>query len=160
MKVTSARSMPAAAIAGATIASPFWGILPEEFIDRIKDFFSYEIDFLPLAASVGASGKFTTNNDSGFLIGAIQAFCQQDDGTVIPTAEIPVTILLTDSGSGREIMSDFVPIPNLCGNGPFQGLLYWPKFIPPASTVKVQVNNLSADPLSLRLSFNGFKVFA
>jgi|SRR5882672_1351545 len=159
--LTSARSLPAAAVSGATIASPFWGILPPEFIDRIKDFFSYSVRFLPLASSGTLAGNFTVNNDSGFLLGGINVLALNAAGTiVIPTSDILALILLTDSGSGREIMSDAIPVGSLCGTGQRQGLLYWPKFVPPASTVKVTVTSLDVtNAQNLYFSFFGFKVF-
>ena len=81
------------------------------------DFYTYEAEALLLAAGAAANDIITIEADSNFVlqklnyIADIAAAAFTDSTRPIPL----VTIQLTDTGSGRNLMSNPVPIPSLFG---------------------------------------------
>lgn len=72
-----------------------------------------------------------------------------------------LTVLLTDTGSGYNLMDVAVPVTSIFGDGQFPYNLPQPKLMPAKSTLQVQVTNLDAAvAYNLRLSFSGVKLFA
>lgn len=70
------------------------------------------------------------------------------------------TVLLTDTGSGYQMMDQAVPITSIFGNGQFPYVLPNPKLMPAKSTLQVLASNLDAAAgFNLWLSFNGVKLF-
>jgi len=72
----------------------------------------------------------------------------------------PITVLLTDSGSGRQMMDTPVPIDSLFGTG--QEPFYWPepKIMYANSVLQVQVTNLdTVNTFQLILSFIGAEMY-
>lgn len=135
-------------------------MLPESTV--AKDFFVYDLDFASIAAGASASGSINIQADSDFqvqkltymadLVGAAQT----DGSRVIPL----MTILITDSGSGRQLMDRAVPVPAIFGTGEIPFILPQPKIFIARSTVTVAIANYSAaTPYLLRLAFIGTKIF-
>lgn len=126
------------------------------------DFFTYEVDFAALAAAATATGQFSILADSDFYLqkmayfADIAAAAQTDSTRVIPL----VTMLVTDTGAGRQLMQAAVPIPSLMGTGQIPFILPAPRLFRANSTAQVQVTNFSAaTTYNLRLSFIGQKAF-
>lgn len=69
------------------------------------------------------------------------------------------TVVLTDSGSGRQLMNAPVPVDSLFGNGQFPFVWPWAKLLASKATFQVQVNQIQATAQSLYLQFIGFKIF-
>lgn len=130
---------------------------------NIKDFFTYEVDFTAgIAAGATGNGSFTVQADSDFqwlkacFFADIAVAVQTNDSRVIPLA----TVLITDQGSGRQLMSAAVPIPSIFGTGQIPFILPVPKIFASKSTVGVSVVNFSAaTTYNIRLSFIGVKIF-
>lgn len=129
---------------------------------RVKDFFVYEIDFSSIAAGASQTASFIVQADSDFLwyAGAVHAdlaaAAQTSSTIVIPLA----SVLITDTGSGRQLMNQAVPLVNIFGNGQLPFVLPRERIFVANSTVTVQVNNFSAaSTYGLRLSFIGEKGF-
>jgi hypothetical protein len=130
---------------------------------QILDFFVYDVDFTAgIPAGSTANGSFTVQADSDFkwlkacYFADIAAAGQEDATRVIPLA----TILITDQGSGRQLMNLAVPIPSIFGTGQIPFILPVPKIFASKSTVAVTVVNFdAAQDYNLRLSFIGVKVF-
>lgn len=129
----------------------------------ISDFFVYEVDFTAgIAAGATGNGSFTVQADSDFkwlkacYFADIAVAAQTDSTRIIPLA----TVLITDQGSGRQLMSAAVPIPSIFGTGQIPFILPVPKIFAAKSTVGVSVVNFSAaSTYNLRLSFIGVKLF-
>lgn len=118
-----------------------------------KDFFVYEADFTTaIAASGSASATFTIQADSDFLW-TKSAFIQT--GTGVPA------ILVQDTGSGRNLMTQAVPVSSIFGTGQLPFILPRQRIFVARATVTITITNLDAvNPITtLRLSFIGEKGF-
>lgn len=127
-----------------------------------QDIFTYEVDFSALAAAGSQSSSIQIENSSDFLwqkatfFADIAAGAQTQSGQVIPLC----TVLLTDSGSARQLMNSAVPIPSMFGFGYSPFILTAPKKFLARSSITVAVANFSAaTTYNLRLSFIGVKLF-
>lgn len=128
----------------------------------IKDFYTYEEDFSALTSGTSASGNINIQADSDFVLqkltyfADIAAAAQTADGRVIPL----ITILITDSGSGRNLMESALPVSSIFGTGELPFILPQPKLFLARTTITAAVSNFSAaTDYNIRLSFIGYKVF-
>lgn len=144
-----------------TIPGLYLDFLPAELRGAPRDFFMFNVDFLTIAAAGGsATGTFLVPSDSDFLIVSLAGteVDPADEGVVIPPD--PLTIAITDSGSGRQLQNRASAYPNLVGTGQLPGFLPFPKFIDRSSEVSTTiVNNDPTQAARVRLSFLGFKIF-
>lgn len=118
-----------------------------------KDYFTYEVDFTAaIAASGNAVGSFTIQADSDFLW-TKAAFIQTGAG-------VPA-ILIQDTGSGRNLMNQAVPVASMFGTGQLPFILPRQRIFVARAVVNVTITNLdAANPINtLRLSFIGEKGF-
>ena len=132
------------------------------------DYFAYSMD-IDLGVSTTAQGQFLVQNDSAFAIistsflittqadAAIAEF--QPFGSGLTTGLVPAVISLTDSGSGRQLSDAQIPIDTLFGTA--QRPFVWPrpKLLSPATTFQSSLLNLSATAMTVRLAFQGYKIF-
>jgi len=129
----------------------------------LRDPFSYIASFATIAAAANSTVTINIQADSDFLIQAqnymvdIAAAIQTDSSRVIPIA----TVLLTDTGSGRQLMSADQPLSSIFGTGMEPYVLPQPKLMAARSSLAVKVTNNSASTTytSLILSFIGVKLF-
>lgn len=126
------------------------------------DFFVYELDFSGLAAGSSLTNSFTIQQEAEFWLSKITfmadiAAADQDESTrVIPLA----TILINDTGSGRNLMNAAVPISNLFGTGGLPFILPRQRIFEASSVVNVTLTNYNAaTDYNIRLSFIGEKAF-
>lgn len=77
------------------------------------------------------------------------------------TAVVPnVTVLITDTGSNRQLMDVAVTVSAIFGTGQFPYVLPEPKLMQANSQLQVQATNYDAAAgYNLRLYFNGYKLF-
>lgn len=128
----------------------------------LRDPFIYTALFTGLAA--GANQTFNVNiaADADFQIQALTyhaniANAAQTDSTFTYPL---VTLLLTDSGSGRQLMDSDVSLPAMGGNGQFPFILPTPKIMAARSTLVVKATNYdAAATYNLRVYFIGSKLF-
>ncbi len=127
-----------------------------------KDFFVYDLDFLALAFGTTATQNVTIQADSDFVLqkmgaAADVAGAAQDDSTrVIPLA----TLIITDSGSGRQVMDKAIAMTTIFGDGRLPFILPQPKMFLARSNIAVTLTNYSAaTTYNIRLSFIGMKIF-
>lgn len=126
------------------------------------DFFVYEVDFSGLAAAASATSSFTVQQEADFVLSKvtlqadIAAAAQTDSTRVIPLA----TILISDTGSGNNLMSSAVPLANLFGSGGLPFILPRQRIFVASSVVNITLSNFSAaTTYNIRLSFIGEKAF-
>jgi hypothetical protein len=129
--------------------------------------FIYSTDFTTAAAqslAPGATGNVNINiqadADFRILAGAFAAdlagAAQVDSTRVLPL----VTVLLTDTGSGRNFMDRPVPLTSLFGTGELPFPWPQPKIMRARSTLQVQAFNFSAaTTYSFSLAFIGVKLY-
>lgn len=71
-----------------------------------------------------------------------------------------VAVMITDTGSGRQLMDNPVPIPEIAGDGQFPYVLPEPRLIAANSTIACVYTNLDpATGFNIRLAFNGYKIY-
>ena len=132
----------------------------EQVAPRRRDFYTYEAEALALAAGAAANDIINIEADSNFIL---QKLCYHADiaaaAFVESTQPIPnVTIQLTDTGSGRNLMANPVPIPSIFGFGRLPFILPNPRVFLRNSTIQVAFANFDAAvAYNIRLSFIGFK---
>lgn len=128
----------------------------------IRDFFVYELDFAAVAPAGTPQSSFTVQADSNFLwqqgvmFADIAAATQTQATRVIPS----VSLTITDTGSGRQLMSGNVPAASLFG---YQGnpyILQTPRFFRAQTQVTVALLNFdAAATYNIKLQFIGTKFF-
>ena len=128
----------------------------------IKDFYIYEEDFSALANGATATGSINIQADSDFVLQKLTYFAdiaaavQTDSSRVVPL----VTVQITDTGSGRNLMETATPISNIFGTGEIPFILPQPKLFLARSNINITVANFSAGTTyNLRLALIGHKVF-
>jgi len=123
-----------------------------------QDCFSYCITFLAVPAGGQSTGALVIQADADFLIhNQVQYSGGSTDGTrAIPQA----MVMLTDTGTGRQLYSEPVPIDSQFGSGQLPYILPLPKYMFANSNLSVQVTNFSPAQIDrLSLVFNGVKVY-
>ncbi len=136
------------------------------------DPFIYTINFVTpsqLAASATATLNFLVQNDSAFAVckttytaadvanAAIANL--QPFGSGGASSLVSVLSTITDSGSGRSLSDNPVPIDSQFGTAQFPRIWPIPKIVDPNSTVSVTLQNLVATAFHIRLAFAGYKIF-
>jgi len=136
--------------------------MPASIMRQSKDFFTYNAVFSALANGASATQNILIEASSDFVWQKSEYFAdialaaQTDSTRVIPL----VTVLIVDSGSGRQIMDVPVPISSLFGDGKYPYILPLPKVYSARSNIAITVQNFSAaTTYNLRLSLTGMKVF-
>lgn len=126
------------------------------------DFFIYEVDFSALASGASQTNSFTIQQEADFLLtkitlqADIAAAGQTESTRVIPLA----TIMINDTGSGRNLMSSAVPLANIFGTGGLPFILPRQRLFVASSVVNITLTNFgAANTYNIRLSFIGEKAF-
>jgi len=129
-----------------------------------RDFYSYT-QRAAIAGVVGTTVQYTyqIEADSYFYMNALSY--QADNalaGLTHATNVVPlVTAVIFDSGSGRQLMANPVPINCIMaelGGSPFR--LPKPRRFAPTSQIQITVVNYSAVAYNLSICLSGFKVYA
>lgn len=128
------------------------------------DFFTFVINFLPLAASNTDTQNFITQADSGFAICKTSFDIASNVNVFVANISdtpryAPQVITLSDSGSGRDLSNSAVSIGTLFGPNDFPFVWPAPKILDPNSTFTARIQNLVATAFNIRLSFHGYKIF-
>lgn len=127
-----------------------------------RDFYSYTQRAAALAAAATTSLIYQIEADSFFYMNAISyqadvAAATLTDGTnVVPL----VTIILFDSGSGRQLMANATPLNCIAGynGGPFR--LAKPRRFAATAQITATLTNYSASTAyNISLTLSGFKVY-
>jgi hypothetical protein len=136
------------------------------------DPFTYSINFVTpnqLAASATSTLNFLVQNDSAFAICKSTYIATdvnnaavanlQPFGSGAASSLVEVLVTLTDSGSGRSLMDQGIPIDGLFGTAQFPRIWPIPKILDPNSTFSATLQNLVATARHVRLAFHGYKIF-
>lgn len=131
-------------------------------IDFIKDWYVYTADSLALIAGANDTVPINIEADSDFYLiklsffADIAAAVQTDATRVIPL----ITVQLVDTGSGRQLLNNDIPIPSIFGWGEIPYILPLPRLFKGNSILRVDFTNFSAaTTYNIRLAFSGYKDF-
>lgn len=130
---------------------------------QFKTFFSYEAD-IPSALNSATSQTLTFNiaGDSDFFWTKFAAFALVGGTATLRNADqLPaVTILLTNTTTGRQYSSNPTPLPNVSGTGELPFILPQITLWEAKSTISIQLANVgSVNYSNLYLTFEGIKAF-
>lgn len=135
---------------------------PEKIDTVRRDFYIYEAEALAIAPAGSANDIINIEADSDFILqkltyeADIAAATQTDSTRVVPL----VTVQLIDSGSGRQLMQNPIPIPSTFGTGQLPFILPNPRKFLRNSTIQVAFTNFSAaTTYNIRLAFLGYKIY-
>ncbi len=128
-----------------------------------EDFYTYNIQFEDIGAGVTQTGFIQIEADSDFLIQKLAYFSNiAGAAQTFQTIDVPlVTILIVDTGSGRQIMNNPVPVPSLFGDGRLPYILPTPKLFVKNSRINVTLFNFSSSTEydDIWINFEGKKIF-
>jgi hypothetical protein len=136
---------------------------PEKVDDIRRDFYIYESEALALAPAGNANDIINIEADSDFILQkfAFQADIAAAAYTRFTAPEPLVTIQLIDSGSGRQLMQNPIPVASFMGNGQLPFILPNPRKFLRNSTIQIAYNNFDAAvTYNIRLAFIGYKIYA
>ena len=119
--------------------------------------FTYNANFLPIAATETAQTVVTIDHDSDFLLGyqTLAAFDAQTS-TVIQYPNLLARIIVETQQ--RQLQNERTHVVNLFGTAERPWTYYKPALFSAKSSFTVELQNLTATPIDARFSFHGAKV--
>ncbi len=132
---------------------------------QYDDFYNYAppLPFSNIAVGGNATQTIAFQADADFLITKLSYYINIANATnTNNTLPVPnLSVLITDTGSGRQFMNVAVPVANLFGTAQNPFILPVPKLILARSTLQIQVFNFDAAiaTYQLYLNFIGMKKF-
>lgn len=120
--------------------------------------FCYVADFLPLASNSTETRQVAIDKDGDFCITAHEFTCF--DGAGASVAQPNVLVRLFPETSQRVLQSAPVHLLNIFGTGQQPHVLYRPLILPAKSSLRVELQNLQIVALTIRLVFEGVKVYS
>lgn len=128
----------------------------------VEEPFIYTAEFANLAAAGTATDQIQIQADADFKIMAA-TFQANNNGAVLTDSTRPVpnvSVLLTDTGNGRNLMDQAIPIPCLFGTGELPFIWPVPKVMSARSVLQVQATSFeAAQAWDLTLHFIGVKLY-
>jgi hypothetical protein len=130
--------------------------------NRRRDFYVYEVETIAIAVGGSTNDTISIEADSDFILqkltyaADIAGASQTESSRIIPN----VLLQITDTGSGRQLMQDPIPIPSFFGVGMLPFILPNPRLFMRNSTIQVAFTSFEAAITpSVRLAFIGYKVY-
>lgn len=132
--------------------------------ELVVDFFVYSTAFIDIVDLATATNTINIQADSDFRLEKITAHAMDDTGsTNIATNVIDPRFLIqiTDTGAGRNLFDNPIPVAALFGSGKIPFILGTPRIFAARSTITVVISsfNVGTDLQTLRLLFIGTKIF-
>jgi hypothetical protein len=128
-----------------------------------RTFFTYESDTIAsLAAGASVTQTFNIAGDSDFFWTKFAAFALVGGVATSRSADQLPAVLLTliNTTTGRQYMSNPVPLPNMAGNGQLPFIIPMITLWEKKSTIQITLQNEgNAAYSNLQLSFLGIKAF-
>lgn len=111
-----------------------------------KDFFAYQENFSSIAAGASQTGNVNVQADSDFLLQKLTFFADIGGGVQTANSKVLplVNIQITDTGSGRQVFEQAIPIASIFGSGDLPFILPTPKLFAARSTITILISNFSA----------------
>lgn len=130
--------------------------------NRRRDFYVYESESLLLAAGGSSADTIAIEADSDFILQKLTYLAtvgdvQSTDATrIIPN----VLIQITDTGSGRQLMQDAIPVSSFFGSGMLPFILPNPRLFMRNSTIQIAYTSFETAAVDdVRLAFIGYKIY-
>lgn len=135
---------------------------PENVDNFRRDFYIYEAESLAIIAGGTSNDVINIEADSDFIL---QKMTYEADiaaaAYTFTTNPIPlITIQITDTGSGRQLMQNPIPVNSFMGDGKLPFYLPNPRKFLRNSTIQIAfVNFDAAVTYNIRLAFIGYKIY-
>lgn len=135
---------------------------PEQVDNRRRDFYIYEAESLGLVSLTSSNDVINIEADSDFVL---QKLSYEADiaaaAYTFTTNPIPlISIQLIDTGSGRQLMQNPIPVNSFFGDGKLPFYLPNPRRFERNSTIQVAFTNFDAAvTYNIRLAFIGYKIY-
>jgi hypothetical protein len=126
------------------------------------DLYSYPVNLGSIAAAATTQGTVTIQADSKFEWMRTTVQGNLNGGaTPWPTNIIlPITVLITDTGSGRQLMSAAMPVNLIAGRGDLPFINPEFRIFQPSATIQIQATNFGAATYdNIWFAFLGRKIF-
>lgn len=139
-------------------------MLPQAMRQRAKDYFTYVIEFLPLAGGAEETEDFTVQANSDFAVVALSAVVTSVSNLVFePVDQWPFLARIFDAGSDLSFSDRPVHLSAIFGSSREPFYLPWIRVVRGASTIQATVSNLDpatpAGDANVRLYFHGYKIW-
>lgn len=129
---------------------------------KVRDFFVYSTGRFSIAPAVPLTQNISIQADADFEVLKL-TFSTDVAGAAqtVANGAIPnATILITDSGSGRQLMNVAVPLISLFGNGFEPFILPTPRVFSARSNIQIVITSTeAANTNNISLNFIGNKIF-
>ena len=135
---------------------------PENVGSKRRDFYIYEAESLALAAGTSSNDVINIEADSDFIL---KKMTYEADilaaAYTFTTNPIPlISIQLIDTGSGRQLMQNPIPVNSFMGDGKLPFYLDNPRRFERNSTIQIAFTNFdAAQAYNIRLAFIGYKIY-
>ena len=128
----------------------------------IRDFYIYGTNFANIAAGITLTNIIAIQADSDFEVQKLNfssdlaAGVQTDSTRTIPQC----TVVILDTGSGRQLMNQPIDLTTFFGNGLQPFILPMPKVFRANTALSIALTNYSAAQVyDIKMSFIGVKIF-
>lgn len=136
--------------------------MPPPEITVIEDFFSYSTGVIVLAAAIGANGlaNIAIQADSDFVWEKLTYFADAGAQLTEATKVVPLAqIMITDTGSGRQMFNVPMNLATIAGTGSLPYILSRPKLFDANSTIQISLTNRIATAVNIEVVLSGRKRF-
>lgn len=144
------------------MAEALWSDMAEAK-GRVSDYYAHVIELLPLLANAaGQPGSVNISDDGDFVVTHITAVVTAVDNTTFLGAADgawPFTVLLTDTGAGRQFTDKAVHFASIAGTARQPFVLPRPKILERSTTISGLFANFSAVAYNVRFTLHGVKLF-
>jgi hypothetical protein len=130
--------------------------------NRRRDFYVYEAETIAIAVGASTNDTISIEADSDFILQKLTYAADIAGATQTESSRLVPNVLLqiTDTGSGRQLMQDPIPIPSFFGVGMLPFILPNPRLFMRNSTIQVAFTSYEAAVTpDVRLAFIGYKVY-
>lgn len=134
----------------------------EDVTHRRRDFFIYEAAVVAIATGASVNDVINIEADSDFILqkltysADLAGVAQLESTRIVPN----VTVQITDTGSGRQLMQNPIPIPSFFGSGELPFILPNPRLFMRNSTLQVAFTSFEAAATpDIELAFIGYKIY-
>lgn len=131
--------------------------------NKPKDWFSYPVRFQAVANTNVLSINTQIDAGSDFYLTAITQFSTiAATAATTSTLAIPqVTVLITDSGSNRQLMFNPVPLGVIAGDVNHPHRLIHPRLFLRNSNIQIQLTSIDAQTFTnIWINLEGFRIYA
>jgi len=134
----------------------------EDVTNRRRDFYVYEAAVAAIAVGGAANDTINIEADSDFILQKLTYYAdiagaaQTHGARIVPN----VSIQITDTGSGRQLMQAPIPVAAMFGTGSLPFILPNPRLFMRNSTIQIAFTSFEAviTP-DVLLAFIGYKVY-